>query len=226
MYRQWTLAEVPARRAAEHPSRALAVADDHSPTVDQLETRTDACVRRVGPRGDVQIAHGLTRTGPVPGDPRLAGAPDGRLTRVGRPRLATSLVPAGSCLSGDRGVGDEGRRTTVGRSRETMLRGGCDIHPHEVEDRLPARPAVGDVCVIGLRHGMAGELVSACIVSAEGAVITGEEIHDPARDPVAAYTIPDPARFRDAFPAVGSDRGEHTGPRAPIAPETTVKTGT
>ena len=64
----------------------------------------------------------------------------------------------------------------VGRRQETILRGGYQIYPREVEDQLRAHPAVDDVCVIGVPHDVLGELVCACIVPVEGAVITGEEI--------------------------------------------------
>jgi fatty-acyl-CoA synthase len=46
--------------------------------------------------------------------------------------------------------------------------------------------------------------VCACIVPVEGAVITGEEIKDFARDTVADYKVPDLVRFFDAFPMTGS----------------------
>ena len=49
-----------------------------------------------------------------------------------------------------------------------------------------------------------GELVCACIVPVEGAVITGEEIKDFARETVADYKVPDLVRFFDEFPMTGS----------------------
>ena len=63
---------------------------------------------------------------------------------------------------------------------------------------------VDDVCVIGVPHEILGELVCACIVPVEGAVITGEELKDFARDTMADYKIPDLVRFFDAFPMTGS----------------------
>ena len=67
-------------------------------------------------------------------------------------------------------------------------------------------PAVDDVCVIGVPHDILGELVCACIVPVEGAVITGDEVKDFARDTMAEYKIPDLVRFFDAFPMTGSGK--------------------
>ena len=116
-----------------------------------------------------------------------------------------SFTPEGFLLSGDLGIIDEdGYVRIVGRRRETILRGGYQIYPREVEDQLRTHPAVDDVCVIGVPHDIMGELVCACIVPVEGAVITGEEIKDFARDTVADYKVPDLVRFFDAFPLTGN----------------------
>jgi len=94
----------------------------------------------------------------------------------------------------------------VGRHRETILCGGYQIHPREVEDQLRAYPAVDDVCVIGVPHDVLGELVCARIVPVEGAMIPGEEIEDFARDTVAGYKVPDLVRFFDELPTTGRGR--------------------
>ena len=57
-----------------------------------------------------------------------------------------------------------------------IISGGFNIYPREIEDRLRAHPAVDDVCVIGVPHDVLGELICACIVPVEGAVITGREL--------------------------------------------------
>jgi acyl-CoA synthetase (AMP-forming)/AMP-acid ligase II len=120
---------------------------------------------------------------------------------------ARSFTPEGFFLTGDLGIIDEdGYVRIVGRRRETILRGGYQIYPREVEDQLRAHPAVDDVCVIGIPHDVLGELVCACIVPVEGAVITGDEIKEFARDVMADYKIPDLVRFFDRFPMTGSGK--------------------
>jgi fatty-acyl-CoA synthase len=116
-------------------------------------------------------------------------------------------TPEGFFLTGDLGIIDEeGYVRIVGRRRETIARGGYQVYPREVEDRLRAHPAVDDVCVIGIPHDVLGEQVCACIVPMEGAVITGRDIILFAKDVMADYKVPDLVRFYDAFPMSGSGK--------------------
>ena len=209
---------------------------------------SEELVRRVRRWCDVQVAYGLTETGPTVAVTRYTDPDEKRLTTVGRPlagvevkavdfftgalhgpeavgelavrgpnvmtgyarmpgETARSFAPEGYFLTGDLGIIDEdGYIRIVGRTKETILRGGYQIYPREVEDQLRAHPAVDDVCVIGVPHDVLGELVCACIVPVEGAVITGDEIKHFARDTMADYKIPDLVRFLDAFPMTGSGK--------------------
>ena len=144
---------------------------------------SEVVVDRVRERSDAAIAGGLTETVREPHDTRGCARVPAETRR--------SFTPEGFFLTGDLGIIDEdGYVRIVGRRLETILRGGYQIYPREVEDQLRAHPAVDDVCVIGVPHDILGELVCACIVPVEGAVITGEEIKEFARDTVADYTTP------------------------------------
>jgi fatty-acyl-CoA synthase len=111
----------------------------------------------------------------------------------------------GFFLTGDLGiVDDEGIVHIVGRRKELIIRGGFNVYPREVEDRLHAHPAVLDVAVVGLPHDVLGEVVCACVVQVEGAIVTGEEIKDWCRGALADYKVPDLVRFFDSFPRTGS----------------------
>jgi len=205
-------------------------------------------VRRIRRWCNVQVAYGLTETGPTVTITRFSDPEEKRLTTVGRPipgveikavdfvtgalhgpeavgeiavrgpnvmqgyarmpaETARSFSPEGFFLTGDLGIIDEdGYLRIVGRTKETIVRGGYQIYPREVEDLLRAHPAVDDVCVIGVPHDIMGELVCACVVPVEGAVITGGELKDFARDTMADYKLPDLVRFFDAFPMTGSGK--------------------
>lgn len=205
-------------------------------------------VRRVRRWCDVQVAYGLTETGPTVTITRFSDPEEKRLTTVGRPlpgveikavdfvtgalhgpeavgeiavrgpnvmqgyarmpaETARSFSPEGFFLTGDLGIIDEeGYLRIVGRTKETIVRGGYQIYPREVEDLLRAHPAVDDVCVIGVPHDIMGELVCACVVPVEGAVITGGELKEFARDSMADFKLPDLVRFFDAFPMTGSGK--------------------
>jgi acyl-CoA synthetase (AMP-forming)/AMP-acid ligase II len=139
---------------------------------------------------------------------------------------ARSFTAEGFFLTGDLGIIDEeGYLRIVGRSREVVLRGGYQIYPREVEDLLRAHPAVDDVCVIGVPHDILGELLCACIVPVEGAVITGEEVKAFARDTMADYKIPDLVRFFDAFPLTGSGTVQRRELERMVALDTTATLG-
>lgn len=113
----------------------------------------------------------------------------------------------GYFLTGDLGmVDEEGYLHIVGRRKELIIRGGFNIYPREVEDRLHVHPAVQDVAVVGLPDDVLGELVCACIVPIEGAIVTGDEIKEWCRGALADYKVPDLVRFLDAFPLTGSGK--------------------
>ena len=113
----------------------------------------------------------------------------------------------GYFLTGDLGMLDEdGYLHIVGRRKELIIRGGFNVYPREVEDRLHAHPAVLDCAVVGLPHDVLGEQVCACLLPVEGAIITGEEIKEWCRGALADYKVPDLVRFFDAFPLTGSGK--------------------
>jgi acyl-CoA synthetase (AMP-forming)/AMP-acid ligase II len=113
----------------------------------------------------------------------------------------------GYFLTGDLGMIDEvGYVHIVGRRKEMIIRGGFNVYPREVEDRIHAHPAVLDVAVVGLPHDVLGEAVCACVLPVEGAIVTGEEIKDWCRTTLADYKVPDLVRFFDAFPLTGSGK--------------------
>jgi len=113
----------------------------------------------------------------------------------------------GYFLTGDLGmVDEEGFLHIVGRRKELIIRGGYNVYPRELEDRLHAHPAVLNVAVVGLPHDVLGEAVCACIVLVEGAIVTGEEIKSWCRETLADYKVPDLVRFFDTFPLTGSGK--------------------
>jgi fatty-acyl-CoA synthase len=120
---------------------------------------------------------------------------------------AHAFTEDGFFLTGDLGmVDDEGYLHILGRRKEMIIRGGYNVYPREVEDRLHAHPAILDVAVVGLPDEVLGEVTCACIVPVEGAIITGEEIKEFCREVIAEYKIPDLVRFLDGFPMTGSGK--------------------
>lgn len=120
---------------------------------------------------------------------------------------ASSFTEDGFFITGDLGmVDEEGYLHLLGRRKEMIIRGGFNVYPREVEDRLHAHPAVLDVAVVGVPHEVLGEVSCACVVPVEGAIVTGEEIKDFCREVMAEYKVPDMVRFLDSFPMTGSGK--------------------
>jgi len=65
---------------------------------------------------------------------------------------------------------------------------------------------VVDVCVVGVPNELLGELVCACVVPVEGAILTGDELKEFSRDQLVDYKVPDLVRFFDVFPMTGSGK--------------------
>jgi fatty-acyl-CoA synthase len=101
---------------------------------------------------------------------------------------------------------EEGYVHVVGRKKDTIVRGGYSIYPREVEDVLRLHPAVQDVVVVGVENEVLGELICACILPVEGAIVTGDEIKEFCSGQVAQYKVPDLIRFVDSFPMTGSGK--------------------
>jgi fatty-acyl-CoA synthase len=113
----------------------------------------------------------------------------------------------GFFLTGDRATVDaDGFVRIAGRRKDTIIRGGFNVHPREVEDALRAHPAVEDVCVVGVPHDVLGEMICACIVPTEGAIVRADDLIAYAREAMAEYKVPDLVRRFDAFPLTSSGK--------------------
>ncbi|MEX0980160.1 MAG: fatty acid--CoA ligase family protein, partial [Gemmatimonadota bacterium] len=118
-----------------------------------------------------------------------------------------SFDPDGFLLTGDLGIiDDDGYVHLVGRRKEVIIRGGFNVYPREVEDRLHAHPAVREAAVVGIPDELLGEAICAGLVPVEGAIVTGDEIKNWCRVTLADYKIPDLVRFFDTFPRTGSGK--------------------
>ena len=93
-----------------------------------------------------------------------------------------------------------------GRAKDTIIRGGENIYPREVEDFLHTHPKIADVHVVGLPDAKLGETVLAWIRLKEGEQATVEEIQNFCRGKIAYFKVPQYVRFVDAFPETVSKK--------------------
>jgi fatty-acyl-CoA synthase len=120
---------------------------------------------------------------------------------------AGSFDAEGFLRTGDLGIVDEdGYTHLVGRRKDVIIRGGSNVHPREVEDRLHAHPAVLEAAVVGIPDEFLGEAICAVIVPMEGAIVTGDEVRDWCRQTLADHKVPDLVRFRDSLPMTGTGK--------------------
>jgi fatty-acyl-CoA synthase len=87
-----------------------------------------------------------------------------------------------------------------GRAKDTIIRGGENIYPREVEDFLHTNPKIADVYVIGIPDARLGETVVAWVQLKNGRQATAEEIQAFCKGRIAYFKIPQHVRFVDGFP--------------------------
>jgi fatty-acyl-CoA synthase len=87
-----------------------------------------------------------------------------------------------------------------GRAKDTIIRGGENIYPVEVESFLHTHPKVADVQVIGIPDKKLGETVVAWVQLKTGVDATAEEIQNFCKGKIAYFKIPQYVRFVDGFP--------------------------
>ena len=84
----------------------------------------------------------------------------------------------------------EGYLYIVGRSRDIIIRGGENVAPGHVEDRLLQHPAVRDVAVVALPHPTLGEEVGAAVVVRSDDEIDASDLRAFAAATLAHFEVP------------------------------------
>jgi fatty-acyl-CoA synthase len=103
--------------------------------------------------------------------------------------------------SGDLAVmDDDGYLRIVGRIKDTIIRGGENIAPREIEEFLYSLPGISAVEVIGVPSERFGEEVMAWVRLRDGVRLTGEDLAAACRGRIAAYKIPRYWKIVDEFP--------------------------
>lgn len=94
----------------------------------------------------------------------------------------------------------EGYYRITGRLKDLIIRGGENIYPREIEERLYQHPAVEDVQVVGIPDRKYGEEVMAWIKLRQGGTVSEQELRDFCRASLAHYKTPRHFKFVDSFP--------------------------
>jgi acyl-CoA synthetase (AMP-forming)/AMP-acid ligase II len=87
------------------------------------------------------------------------------LEYLARPDVTKEKLDGGWYRTSDAAVvNNAGQIEIRGRVDETIISGGENIHPNEVEEVLMAHPAIADCAVIGVPNDRWGQTVTACVV--------------------------------------------------------------
>jgi O-succinylbenzoic acid--CoA ligase len=102
-----------------------------------------------------------------------------------------SLAADGWLHTGDLGRLDEhGRLHVSGRKADTIVSGGENVAPAEVEAVLEAHPGVLEAAVLGRPHERWGEAVTAIVVARPGAQLDREDLRAHCARALAPFKVP------------------------------------
>ena len=129
---------------------------------------------------------------------RVRIADDGEILVRG-PTVAPGAAAADGWLhTGDAGELLDGRLRVTGRKAETIVTGGENVAPAEVEAALAEHEAVAEAAVIGRPDPEWGEAVCAIVVPRDGARIDEEDLRRHCAARLASFKIPKTFELRDA----------------------------
>ncbi len=101
---------------------------------------------------------------------------------------------------------DEGYLFIGGRSDDTIIRGGENTAPAELEEVLVEHPHVRDVAVVGVEDPQWGQAIVAVVVPAVGTDPDPEELREFVRKSLRGSRTPDEVVFRDELPTTATGK--------------------
>ncbi|MGW0630578.1 class I adenylate-forming enzyme family protein [Streptomyces sp. NPDC002758] len=109
--------------------------------------------------------------------------------------------------TGDMAVREaSGYYRVVDRKKDSIITGGLNVYPAEVENALITLEGVLDCAVFGVPDDTWGEAVSASVVIAPGSVADPDAVRAQLRELIAAYKIPKHIEFVDVLPRTTSGK--------------------
>ena len=107
------------------------------------------------------------------------------------PEATKAAIKPGRWLNtGDVGRLQGGKLYIASRKRDLILRGGENVYPFEIEQRLEAHPAIVEAAVIGVDHEEFGQEVKAVVVFEKGQEIAAEALGRWVAEALAYYKVP------------------------------------
>jgi o-succinylbenzoate---CoA ligase len=120
---------------------------------------------------------------------------------------AGALADDGWLHTGDLGRFDErGRLEIIGRKADTIVTGGENVAPAEVEATLLEHPAVADAAVHPRADPDWGEAVVATVVLRDGATVGPDQLRAHCAARLAGFKVPKAVEFAERLPRTASGK--------------------
>jgi fatty-acyl-CoA synthase len=118
-----------------------------------------------------------------------------------RPEATRETFRPDGLHTGDRGYLDpDGDLVVVGRLNDTIITGGENVDPVEIEEAMLAHPAVIEAVVVGVPDVVWGQRVTLVVVPARGASLDLDEARTFLRQRLATYKLPRQVELWDEIP--------------------------
>jgi len=165
---------------------------------DPLVRRRLSSAGQVLPMVEIEIRDELDQ--PVPdGQPGIIFLRGEQIS--GEYATGSLLDDQGWFCTRDRGfLDDEGFLFIEGRADDTIIRGGENIAPAEIEEVLLRHPSVAEACVVGIPDEEWGQRLAAVVVLRPGHEATARELQDAVRVELRGSKTPETIEFRGSLP--------------------------
>src|SRR5262249_22898033 len=115
--------------------------------------------------------------------------------------LGSAVDDRGYFCTHDQGLLDaEGYLFIEGRSDDTIIRGGENIAPAEIEEVLLRHPDIAQCAVVGIPDDEWGQRIAAVVVPRPGATLDAAGVQAFARESLRGSKTPEVVTFADALP--------------------------
>ncbi|MGB5312846.1 MAG: class I adenylate-forming enzyme family protein [Polyangiales bacterium] len=101
-----------------------------------------------------------------------------------------TIKPGGWLSTGDVGRLENGKLYIASRKRDLILRGGENVYPFEIEQRLEAHPHIAEAAVIGIDHEELGQEAKAIVVFHADRDVSDEGLRSWVAETLAYYKVP------------------------------------
>ena len=149
----------------------------------------------------------------------VARGPQVMIGYLGDPEATSQTIRNGWLHTGDLGVFDsEGYLTVVGRSSDTIISGGLNIYPAEIERVVARVPGISEAVVVGIADEKWGETPLLIVSEAPGPGLSIEMLRGALKSDLADYKRPrHVARIAGELPRTTSGKVDRTALKSLIA---------